>query len=333
MVKKASRLIGDCSHLSFSRAKGEQLRGMAIATGVRETEWHPWSVHAALPKIIDSDLPGGDDDASDGGRLRLRTLKGFPVLQWPIVLPERDPRGIFSADDFECWKKASASRIGIAGYHYSFKAGGPVACHSSLEARLLAYFEMCPFVVEIRTQYPQWNREAFIAYCNAGEPFPRRELATIDFMLTLQIPGVQHRIYHGVSAKPDAHVGLKSVKGRHNREVAGLWEWGSTHEVMTETTVTDVEYESYRRMFEHMKYVETEEIAVLAAGAHEFSTALLSTQARGDAARVVSMVGKRFGWDRKKSFRLLAIALFLGYLRWDVEHLYATNHPLCFIRP
>ncbi|RQX90798.1 hypothetical protein DF120_18735 [Burkholderia stagnalis] len=101
---------------------------------------------------------------------------------------------------------------------------------------------------------------------------------------------------------------------------------------MTETTVTDVEYQSYRRMFEHMKYVEAEEIAVLAASALEFSTALLSTQARGDAARVVSMVGKRFGWDRKKSFRLLAIALFLGYLRWDVEHLYAADHPLCFIR-
>lgn len=80
-------------------------------------------------------------------------------------------------------------------------------------------------------------------------------------MLTLQIPGVQHRIYHGVSAKPDAHVGLKSVRARHNREAAGLSEWGSTHEFMTETTVTDVEYQSYRRMFEHMKYVVNEGIA------------------------------------------------------------------------
>ncbi|MFM0132748.1 PDDEXK family nuclease [Paraburkholderia sediminicola] len=333
MDRRKQRLIGDCSHLSFSRARGEQLRGIAIASGLRETEWHPWSMRVVLPKNSGLGLAGVEGDGPACQRSWLRSLTGWPVLQWPIVLPETDPRGVLSAPKFECWKKASASRVGIAGYHFSFKAGGQVACHSSLEARLLAYFEMCPFIVEIRTQYPQWSREAFLAYCREGRMFPRKELATIDFMLTLRIPGIPYLIYHGVSGKPGAHLERKSVKARHKREADGLWEWGSTHEVMTEATISEIEYESYRRMFEHMKYVELAEMESLIECAMQFSHELLASKATGDANRVISMVGKRRNWDRKKSFRMLAVALFLGYLKWDKRCRYAPTEPLSLVRP
>lgn len=163
--------------------------------------------------------------------------------------------------------------------------------------------------------------------------FPRTELATIDFMLTLRIPGIPYLIYHGVSGKPSAHLERKSVKARHKREADGLWEWGSTHEVMTEKSVTDIEYESYRRMFEHMKYVELAEMESLVDIARQFALDLLATKTTGDAARVVSIIGKRRGWDKNKSFRLLAIALFLGYLKWDMRYLYAPSEPLNFVRP
>jgi hypothetical protein len=333
MDRKKRRLNGDCSHLSFSRAKGKQLRGIAISSGLRETEWHPWSMGIVLPRNRELDHRDVEVDSQVGQEFRLRHLTGWPVLQWPITLPETDPRGVLSAPNFECWKKASDSRVGIAGYHFSFKAGGKVACHSHLESRLLAYFEMCPFIVEIRTQYPQWNREEFLAYCREGRMFPRNELATIDFMLTLRIPGIPYLIYHVVSAKPRAHLRLRKVKARHERERRGAAEWCATHEVMTELSVTDIEFRSYQRMFEHMKYVEPDEIGELAEEAGLFAHDLLMTKAIGRAARIVSMVGKRRGWDRKKSFRMLAVALFLGYLKWDVRFRYAPTEPLNFIRP
>ncbi|MCK4140496.1 hypothetical protein ACQUJZ_16575 [Ralstonia pseudosolanacearum] len=290
-------------------------------------------MRVALPKNLDIEPSDIDDDVHTRREGWLRRLTGWPVLQWPIALPECDPRGVLSAPKFECWKKASDSRVGIAGYHFSFKAGGQVACHSSLEARLLAYFEMCPFVVEIRTQYPQWNREAFLAYCREGRMFPRSELATIDFMLTLRIPGIPYLTYHGVSGKPRTHLERKSVKARHEREARGLSEWCATHEVMTEAAVNDTEYESYRRMFEHMKYVELEEMGNLVDGARQFALDLLATKATGSAGRVVPMIGNRLGWGKNKSFRLLAVALFLGYLKWDVRYLYAPWEPLNFVRP
>ncbi|CAD6538808.1 hypothetical protein LMG28140_03299 [Paraburkholderia metrosideri] len=325
-------MTGDCSHLSFSRARGERLRGLAIASGLRKTEWYPWSMRVMLPRDCDIEQPDADEPAHGSGSW-LRGLRGSPVLQWPIAMSERDPRGVLRAPNFECWKKASASRVGIAGYHFSFKAGGQVACHSSLEARLLAYFEMCPFVIEIRTQYPQWNREAFLAYCEEGRPFPVNELLTIDFMLTILIPGLPYPIYHGVSGKPSAHLQKKKVIRRHDRESGGLWEWGATHEIMTEKTVDDTEYESYRRMFEHMKYVELAELEHLGVDARVFAHDLLVTNATGNARRVVPMLGKRRGWDSDQSFRLLAVAIFLGYLKWDVRHLYAPWEPLRFVRP
>lgn len=332
MDRTKQRITGDCSHLSFSRARGERLRGLAIASGLRKTEWHPWSMRVALPGDCDVEQSdaGGAAQSSDSW---LRGLKGSPVLHWPVALSERDPRGVLRAPKFECWKKASASRVGIAGYHFSFKAGGQVACHSSLEARLLAYFEMCPFVIEIRTQYPQWKREAFLAYCLEGRLFPRNELLTIDFMLTIQIPGLPYPIYHGVSGKPSAHLQRKSVIARHKRESDGLWEWGGTHEIMTEKSIDDTEYESYRRMFEHMKYVELAEMEHLAIDAPTFAHELLVTNAEGPASRVVPMLGKRHGWNRSQSFRMLAVAIFLGYLKWDVRHPYAPWEPLSFVRP
>lgn len=332
MVARPLRIIGDCSHLSFSREKGAELRGEAISNGLRTTSWYPWSMRTVLPRSEAEVVEYRPSKDLGSGQMRLRKLTGAPILDWPIELPERDPRGILSAEKFECWKKASDSREGVAGYYFSLKAHGQVALHSHLEARLLAYFEMCPFVVEIRTQYPQWDRDAFLAYCREGRLFARSELMTIDFMLTLKIPGVPYRVYHAVSGKPFAHLELERVKRRHKREADGLEKWGCTHEVMTEKTLSDIEYESYLRMFTHMGQVENEELGRLAGSASKMASALLETAARGDARRVVTMVGKRLGWDSNTSFRLLAIALFLGYLRWDAEHLYSPAEPLMFVR-
>ncbi|MEX3984059.1 hypothetical protein AB4Y45_34415 [Paraburkholderia sp. EG287A] len=332
MDKKKQRLNGDCSHLSFSRARGKVLRGIAVASGLRQTKWYPWSMSVAIPKNFALDEYRVEEDAlSDEGFLR--RLTGWPILQWPIALPETDPRGVQSAPKFECWKKASDSRVGVAGYYFSFKAGGQVACHSHLEARLLAYFEMCPFVVEIRAQYPQWNREAFLAYCREGRMFPRNELATVDFMLTLCIPGVPYLIYHAVSGKPYEHLLHPKVKARHERERNSAAEWCATHEVMTERSVTDLEYWNSLRMLSHMQHVAPDEIGDLAGDARLFAHDLLATKASGNAERVVHMLGKRRGWNKDNSFRMLAIALFLGHLKWDARFSYEIAQPLNFARP
>ncbi|MEC5407647.1 hypothetical protein VOM14_19030 [Paraburkholderia sp. MPAMCS5] len=274
-----------------------------------------------LPKEISPQ----DYDPDDPASLRLRLLGGNPVLNWPIVLPETDPRGVLSADTFECWKKASDSRIGVAGYYYSFKGMGKVACHSWLEARLLRYFEMCPFVVEIRTQYPQWDRAEFLEYCRSNSRYPDNRLRTIDFMLRLCLPGLPYHIYHGVSAKPDAQLLDRKVITRHRKEADGLWEWGGTHEQMTELTVSELETTNYERLLTYMGQQSTDDIRGLARPAAIFGRALKKSEAKGSMDRVVGMVGKRHGWSLNEAYRVMAIAFFLGHLQWD--HRYEI-HPL-----
>jgi len=258
--------------------------------------------------------------------LRLRHLLGSPILQWPPSRPLHDPRGVASAVSFTCWKKASASRVGIAGSYFSHKAGGRTACHSFLEAKLLRYFEMCPFVVEIRTQYPAWNRADFLKYCEKGKRMPRNKIMTVDFMLTLRIPGYPFALYHGVSGKPSSLLEEEPVIARHRREANSLNEWGSTHEPMTENTVTNVECINYRRMLSYM--LHTDDIGRHAVVAADLARALKATNAHGSLDRVLCMVARRLGWDRRLGYRLFGIANFLGYLSWNHQYELHPRYPM-----
>lgn len=300
-------IAGDCSHLPFSRGEAQRLQE-------RNDE-------VERKVLFDPDRPE---------LLELRKLAGSPILAWPPKLPPRDPRGVESAATFECWKKASASTMGIAGSYFSLKAGGRVACHSHLEARLLRYFEMCPFVVEIRTQYPSWDRAKYLRYSRLGWRMPKNAIMTIDFMLTLQIPGYPFLVYHGVSGKPAALVDLPGVKQRHARELEQLWSWASTHEVMTDATMSDREFRNYRRLYSYM--YRTEDIKGHTLAAAEFARALKATTAQGSLDRVIRMISKRLGYGFMSGYRLFGLAHFLGYLQWDHRHAVAPELPMMILK-
>lgn len=256
--------------------------------------------------------------------LRLRELSGRPILAWPIGLPDKDPRGIAMGKRFECWKKAREGKTGISGNWYSIKTGQMQACHSMLEARLRAYFDMCPFVVECRTQYPSWNRDEYERYYLAGKRFPKTKVMTIDFMLTLSVPGLPFLVYHGVSGKPRVFHSETKTVARHEREAAAIWNWGSTHEVMDEFTIPDIEYANYLLL--KSWFIWTDIDAHMDA-AFELAKAIKRSKVEGALDRVLPMIGRRLGHCRDDSYRLFGVAVFLGYL-W-VNHL----HPLHISKP
>ena len=286
------------------------------------------------PPVVENRKPlfavvteGRSSNASYG--LRLRELRGRPVLKWPPRVPERDPRGIATGKNFECWKKAKDGRTGISGHWYSVKTGCMQVCHSLLEARLRSYFDMCPFVVECRTQYPSWDREEYHRYYLAGKRFPKNKVMTIDFMLTLAIPGLQYLTYHGVSAKPRAFTSEPSVVSRHKREAGAIWAWGSTHEIMDEYTVPDTEHENYLLL---KKWFLWTDIGAHMERAQILAQAIKKSNAKGALDRTLPMIGKRFGFGRDDSYRLLAVAVFLGYLWLDHRFPLRVSEPLILLR-
>jgi len=153
---------------------------------------------------------------------------------------------------------------------------------------------------------------------------------TIDFMLTLQIPGYPFRLYHAVSGKPAALLDAPDVESRHTREANDVWAWGSTHEIMTELAVSPVENVNHRRLLSYMLHTKNIEDYVLPAA--ELARALTATTAKGTLDRVLTMVAKRHGWDQRTGYKIFGIAHFLGYLRWNHFHEVHRNKPMMLLR-
>ncbi|XLZ68741.1 hypothetical protein ABT364_19630 [Massilia sp. SR12] len=256
----------------------------------------------------------------------LADLTGNPILSWPPALPKYDPRGHRSAGSFVHWKKAQDSKVGIPGNYFSFKGGGLIPCHSALEYRHLSHFEMNPFVVEIRTQYAEWRSSLYREYERQGMRMPKRALMTIDFLLTLKIPGRADFHYHAVSTKPYELLTDPKVQSRHRREVASLAVWGCTHEVMTQHSVTDMEAINNCRLFEYMR--EVKDIGCYAKLASDMATALLNDPTVRTCDQKIGSVARQFGWTLNEGYRVFAIANFLGYITLNHEYELILDKPL-----
>jgi hypothetical protein len=189
---------------------------------------------------------------------------------------------------------------------------------------------MCPFVVEIRTQYPSLDFEKFERYLKLGKRFPRNSIMTIDFMLTLQLPGNRFCHYHAVSGKPAALLNEMDVESRHARETNDVRAWGATHEVMTELSVSQLEHVNHRRLLSYMLHTDNIEDYVLPAA--ELARALTATKAEGPLDRVLTMVAKRHGWDQRAAYKIFGIAHFLGYLRWNHRHEVHKNKAMMLLK-
>lgn len=252
------------------------------------------------------------------GGFYLADITGDTILSWPPKLPSCDPRGNPSAGNFESWKRAQDSKVGIAGNYFSVKGRGKVPCHSSLEHGHLSCFEMNPFVVEIRTQYPEWQRGLYAELKAANARMPKRSLMTIDFMLTLQLPGRAGFSYHGISTKLAHLVSEPAVLRRHEREAALLAEWGCTHEIMTEYSYSRREIVNNRRLVQYMLHAD--DIPAYRDIAVSFSERIFNDKVQRSADAKIGLAAHQCGVSLNEGYRIFAIANFLGLL--SVDHTY-----------
>lgn len=268
-------------------------------------------------------LPGGANVPA----FKLRQLGGSPILEWPAVLPDIDPRGHPSVrNGYQPWKNAKASRVGLPGYIFSRKGGGKVPHHSDLEKRVIVALEFCPYVVEIRVQYPEWDEERLARIVNRGGRVSRTEVMTLDIMATLKIPGCSEPIYHAISVKPEALLDRPGNQRRHSKERHTVYCWDATHEVMTDQTISYEEHGNNLQLLAYMQDVE--KIEELAAPAEAFALVLRRTRIRGSLDRVIKLVAHRFGWDLHTGYRMFAVAHFLGHLVWNHDHRLALDRPM-----
>lgn len=249
--------------------------------------------------------------------LYIQDLQGRPILTADIIVPTRDPRGHPSAREFDSWKKALASKIGVPNNTFSIKGHGAVACLSNLERQVLSSLEMNPAVVEIRTQYPEWNFLEIAERRRSNRYYQMREVEmfTVDFIITYQIPGTHELRYHAISCKPLDYLLDDDVVRRHEKEIRYLALWGCTHEIMTEYSISEIEDLNNQRLLQYMLYVEN--VYHYANHAHALAIALDSLRPDGDYDDVLAWLGNQFDWTRNDAYRYFGIAHFLGYLKFD----------------
>lgn len=303
------RPIGSCIGLPFSRWQAEQIRQ-----------------EFSLQRAPLASLPFSAEC------VRLREMAWPTVMQWPPVLPPVDPRGNDCVPKFIPWHKATHSKVGVAGTRPSLKAGGNTVFHSHLEEKLLFYFEMCPLVVEIRAQYPVWEYGR-PSDCDASKRRMRKsDVLTIDYLLTIVRPDTGALHYHGVSGKPSGKILEHDVVKRHEKEARLLADFGMSHEVMSEMSVSPTEYLNCARLCEYMSKTSRSQVGQLAPAAKTLALALTRTSASGSLDRVLGIVGRRLGHNLNSAYRLFAIANFLGALRWNHWYKLSPSSPMRLVR-
>lgn len=284
----------------------------------------------APPSLASHPQPTPEHAGATGG-FRLSDLDGVDaVLDFPPKLPDRDRRGARSVTNgYQPHHKATVSKVGIAGNMFVFKARGLTPFHSHIEEKVILHCEFYRHVVEIRVQYAIWDRDKFIRYNKAGKRFPKTAVKTLDIMLTIQIPGLPYLTYHVISVKPSALLNNPAVQQRLTVEREMLAEAGITHEVVTEEYVSQMEHNNNLRFSEYMCFTEVDDLALLKPIAEKFALALEATNAKGSADRVLTMIAKRepFNGTRDLAYKLLGIACFFNFIRWDHRKKFGPDLP------
>ncbi|KXV09521.1 hypothetical protein CR51_10225 [Caballeronia megalochromosomata] len=94
---------------------------------------------------------------------------------------------------------------------------------------------------------------------------------------------------------------------------------------MHEFTVSDTEYSNYLFLNQLMLYTNVSDYCF---NAYLFARNLMRSSAGGSLDRVVGMMGRRIGFSLDDSYRLFAVAIFLGYLEPDHRFKLDVDEPV-----
>ncbi|QEZ44169.1 TnsA endonuclease N-terminal domain-containing protein [Cupriavidus oxalaticus] len=268
--------------------------------------------------------------------MNILQIENRGLLQQDIWLPPFDICGIPTGSAYKEWLPARRSRRGMAGNWRCIKASRGVALHSWVEAKALATFDFHPRVLEIRTQYPFWDRDKYLKYMRAGKPFPKSLVPTMDFMLTLRRDDGSFA-YHCVSVKATGALDEDEVRERQKRETDWCEKWGITWELLTENDFPEQTYFNHLVLREFIRGGSLDELheeARCFADRVLNSTTSKSTN-RDGINETLRRVLKCASWGTiplRKCCRLFAVAVCIGHLKIDHEYPLGEHKELYLVR-
>ncbi|AXW34801.1 hypothetical protein CJO88_16650 [Ralstonia solanacearum] len=211
---------------------------------------------------------------------------------------------------------------------FSKHGNGSVPAHASQEQRIQLACFFCPHVLDIRSQYYYCDDEMDQRILNGYIPV-RNKLPTLDLMLTINCPSTKRIVYHAINVKPVGRQKDKDVQSRITRDRKFCDRLGFTYEMLSKEDFPDVELGNHWALFGQLRYQNLDAIHV---PAKEFARFLNGSTASGTADRVLGMVGRRYGVNLADSYRLFAAATFFGFVRLDMNYVFASDMELMLLR-
>lgn len=265
--------------------------------------------------------------------MNLRHLLAFPgQLRWPLNLPSVDPWEIEAGEEYQPFLRArdvtgKKTEYIVSDNPFAKYGTGAVPAHAGQEQRIQLAAFFCPHVLDIRSQYYYGDEETDRLLVLRAIT-DRNQLPTLDLMLTILCPWTRRIVYHAINVKPKEMQRGKAFKNRVARDLAFCNRWGFTYEVLCQEEFSKLELGNHWALFSRLRFLNRDAVY---RPAWEFARMLNSSTASGTADRVLGMVGRRFGVGLDNSHRLFAAAVFFGFVRLDMGHMFRSDKELVLL--
>lgn len=254
----------------------------------------------------------------------------LPFITPPgVTLPTVDAFGWPHGVEYEGFLKARAISLATRSTFRGLKFKRRYEALSLNELKPLFSFAFNPYVIDIRDQYPVYEREKYNAAVLNGKRMRRSDVMTIDIVLTLVLPPDNRLHYHGISIKDTGFVIDEAAQRRLERESSKLAERGWTWELLRGGQFTKMAFSNHFVMY---RCVKDTDIFALYDQADWFSKTLLKSSTRGTMGNVLARVSRRLGIPEDMAHRLFAVGASFGFLSIDHSKQLRVDGPLHLLR-
>lgn len=252
------------------------------------------------------------------------------LARWGLTEVPADPRGIPGGHLYESFKQVRDLRTkeSLRVTYDTVYAGTRLHLASLQEEYVAMKVEANSAVVDLRSAYPCYDREAIRRDLVAGKKIAKTRIFTIDLMVTYEptLPFGQLR-YGGKSVKSPDIREQPEVLRRSERERAFCtsWDWSWEYaEVPAETEIASL---SNLRQWARARPLDEG-----AKDARELAHQLYKTSSNKPLFDLLGMLGRRIGVSHRDQFFVFGAAYYLGMIRLDLNSPVDEEYPPCLLQ-
>jgi hypothetical protein len=186
-----------------------------------------------------------------------------------------------------------------------------------------------PYVIDLREQYPVYDPGDFWRANASGQRMQRKQVMTIDLVLTYILPTSETLRYHAISVKHAGYEPSPKDLEREERERKAMVARGWTWELMRANEIPRIEVENYMLLHSLMRHTDASSSY---ESARIFARCLNHSSAKGKMSSVVKRISKRLRIEPDEGFRLFPVAVAYGFITLDHTRRLKLHEPIVLIR-